>query len=130
MSGGIIFPGFTSYVPPIMGFRTPVGDFLSNNMANLQGTRCEQFELNFYRCVEAFGLIASKRMCDLEYRDLYECAYQPKQKARILSMKKERMKQFLDGKRDRPYSDDPPTHMQRRPDWYYHNDTMHFNNLF
>jgi len=113
------FPGLTHYMPPVLGIHTPISNF-GQNIINVQGTMCDQFELNFYRCCEAFGLVASKRKCDLEYRDLLECVYQNKQTARFHVMQKERTKQFLEGKLDRPWVKDPPKLFEMQPDFYKH----------
>jgi len=118
-SGGFLFPGLTHYMPPLLGYTTPWSG-LGQNLHTTQGTMCEQFELNFYRCVEAFGLHASKRKCDLEYRDLLECIYQRKQMSRWYTMRKERMKQFAEGKRDRPWMAEPLYQYEFWPCWYDH----------
>lgn len=54
MAQGFTFPGPAHYISPIFGVYTPATDMTAGIMT-YQGTICEQFELNFYRCTEAFG---------------------------------------------------------------------------
>jgi len=123
MAGGWSFPGTAHFTTPVFGFYTPMSD-AGQNIASHQGTMCEQFELNFYRCCEAFGMVASRRKCDLEYRDFVECVFQAKQMNRLRAMRKERMKQFLEGKLDRPWMKNPAKLFEARPDYYAHENIM------
>jgi len=56
-----------------MGYRIqPIDEWVTPNFSQ-QGLRCGQFELNYHKCMEAFGLNLGVRYCDLEWRDFMEC---------------------------------------------------------
>ncbi|XP_003373902.1 conserved hypothetical protein [Trichinella spiralis] len=55
----------------------PLQDVFATMLTH-QGTPCENFEMNYMRCMEAYGQILGKRYCDLELRDFYECVYKTK----------------------------------------------------
>ncbi|VDP30798.1 unnamed protein product [Soboliphyme baturini] len=63
-----------SFGPAVYG---PMHDIFSS-IITLQGSECENFELNFHRCMEAYGHFVGLRYCDLEMRDLSECMYHTK----------------------------------------------------
>lgn len=53
-------------------FNAPFADLFSLHLHN-QNNQCSMFELNYYRCMKAFGFNMGIRHCDLERRDYYEC---------------------------------------------------------
>ncbi|KAI1722527.1 NADH:ubiquinone oxidoreductase, NDUFS5-15kDa domain-containing protein [Ditylenchus destructor] len=69
-----------------------------------QGTRCGFFETQFYHCMEAYGAKMGRLYCDLEHRDFKECITNDKQKMRMLAIRNERLKQYIRGERDEPFS--------------------------
>lgn len=53
--------------------KTPITD-VAGHIFNAQGTKCEDFELNFYQCTAAYGIHPNVRhKCRLEYEDFREC---------------------------------------------------------
>lgn len=56
------------------GIPTPLArDVFGLSFLNAQHSICAQFEINYHRCLEAFGHHLGMRYCDLEYRDFLEC---------------------------------------------------------
>jgi NADH:ubiquinone oxidoreductase, NDUFS5-15kDa len=58
--------------------RSPFTDYFSR-ITTLQLTHCADFEMNYWRCQEAYGYHLGRRYCDLEYRDMMECMHSQKQ---------------------------------------------------
>lgn len=55
------------------------------------------------------------------YRPRFFSVYQRKQMGRYHTMRKERFKQFMEGKLDRPYTKNPPAIYEAWTDYYHHN---------
>lgn len=89
--------------------------------------------------MEAYGVHLGRRYCDLERRDFGECIHHDKevilyrslqkpflrtfslQIKRNKAMRQERMKQFLDGKLERPFIADHPKSDGHSTDYFSHN---------
>ncbi|KRX40319.1 Neurogenic locus notch -like protein 3, partial [Trichinella murrelli] len=72
----------------------PLQDVFATMLTH-QGTPCENFEMNYMRCMEAYGQILGKRYCDLELRDFYECVYKTKRENRFMTIRHERSRQVF-----------------------------------
>ncbi|KRX21342.1 Sushi, nidogen and EGF-like domain-containing protein 1 [Trichinella nelsoni] len=72
----------------------PLQDVFATMLTH-QGTPCENFEMNYMRCMEAYGQILGKRYCDLELRDFYECVYKTKRENRFMTIRHERSRQVI-----------------------------------
>uniref|UniRef100_A0A915IHU2 NADH dehydrogenase [ubiquinone] iron-sulfur protein 5 n=1 Tax=Romanomermis culicivorax TaxID=13658 RepID=A0A915IHU2_ROMCU len=86
-----------------------------------QGTPCWKFELNYSRCMDAFGLHLGIRHCDLEFRDFFECTHDDKKLSRFNTIRRQRQLQFLKGERPKPFLKGYPTPYHVTPDWYDEN---------
>uniref|UniRef100_A0A5S6QK42 NADH dehydrogenase [ubiquinone] iron-sulfur protein 5 n=1 Tax=Trichuris muris TaxID=70415 RepID=A0A5S6QK42_TRIMR len=111
-------PGRPGTIGPLVS--GPLQDIFAR-LLTMQGTPCENFELNYMRCVEAYGHMLAKRYCDLELRDFYECCYQTKREKRIQKIRDERMRQFLNAERDRPFEDRKIPFHASSEDYFSHN---------
>ncbi|KFD56146.1 hypothetical protein M514_02924 [Trichuris suis] len=111
-------PGIPGTIGPWIN--GPLQDVFAK-LLTMQGTPCENFELNYMRCLEAYGHILAKRYCDLELRDFYECYYKTKREQRFHKIREERMRQFLNGDRDRPYEEEKIPFYTSSEDYFSHN---------
>ncbi|KRY19568.1 hypothetical protein T12_5418, partial [Trichinella patagoniensis] len=114
----LITPGRPGLVGPLIN--GPLQDVFATMLTH-QGTPCENFEMNYMRCMEAYGQILGKRYCDLELRDFYECVYKTKRENRFMTIRHERSRQFLNGDRDRPFEKDKLPPHSTSPDYFSHN---------
>uniref|UniRef100_T1JLL9 Uncharacterized protein n=1 Tax=Strigamia maritima TaxID=126957 RepID=T1JLL9_STRMM len=81
--------------------RTPFTDIFGRFFTNQGHGQCRDFELNFYECMEAYGLPRGWKKCDDYYEDFMECLSHDKRRKRIELMQAERLRQYKDGERDR-----------------------------
>jgi len=49
------------------------------------GKPCGFFEMQFFKCTEAFGARLGRKYCDLEFRDYKECLSGDKQVGSVLA---------------------------------------------
>uniref|UniRef100_A0A915E479 NADH dehydrogenase [ubiquinone] iron-sulfur protein 5 n=1 Tax=Ditylenchus dipsaci TaxID=166011 RepID=A0A915E479_9BILA len=87
------------------GYKPAGADKVNINITK-QGTPCGFFEMQYMRCMEAFGSKLGRKYCDFEFRDFKECVTNNKQKARAYAIRSERWKQWLAGERKTPYEQD------------------------
>merc|ERR1711915_709027 len=84
-------------------FRTPFTDLTGGVLTHQSSDKCPHFEMNFVKCVEAYGHDKGKDKCQDYLDDLRECLNEQKQLARVGIMRAERYRQFAF--EDRKYKD-------------------------
>lgn len=114
MSGNTLSERYMTLTPLI---KTPLSDKFSLPLTNQRGY-CGVFELQFYKCMEAFGAKLGRKYCDLEQRDFHECTSEEKQRKRADAIKAERRRQFLSGERSNLFEKDFPAPGVYEPDTF------------
>lgn len=94
------------YAAPL--FKGPITDLFSQVRSLQFLKQCAQYELQYVDCLEAYGYHKGKKECRLILEDMYECAIKIKRLRRIEAMKQERLRQYQNGERDKPWAETPP----------------------
>ncbi|KAK7084141.1 NADH:ubiquinone oxidoreductase, NDUFS5-15kDa, partial [Halocaridina rubra] len=80
-------------------FRTPFTDLSSTFLTHQAADKCNNFEMNYVKCIEAYGMGKGEARCRDYMDDLRECQLQLKQIARVKAMRFERHRQWATGER-------------------------------
>lgn len=85
---------------------------LGANVTNIQGGKCQDFELNAMECIEYYGAKQGLTACKDWYDDYIECVHECKQKLRVIAMFKKRHIdnhiEYVQGKRTWADTYEPP----------------------
>ena len=84
--------------------RTMWSDIMSTTTDNqmralTRVSRCSEFQLNFFECLEAYGARAYANKCKDFYNDYLECGRARKQELYVEEMRRERIRQVVRGER-------------------------------
>ncbi|EEB15638.1 NADH-Ubiquinone oxidoreductase 15KDa subunit [Pediculus humanus corporis] len=69
---------------------------------------CAELFLKYIDCIEAYGATKGSRECAAILFDSMECTHHTFQLKRRDAIYKERMKQYREGKIDKPFEENPP----------------------
>ena len=80
---------------------TEMVGYLDNNQYRYKGEkpRCGEMELNALECLESYGWSRGERYCKDYMDDFSECVSQRKTMRRIMLMRRERIRQTVNGDR-------------------------------
>ncbi|PAV83885.1 hypothetical protein WR25_17969 [Diploscapter pachys] len=74
----------------------------------MQHRHCGFFEMQWYKCLEAYGARLGRKYCDIEHRDFAECVNHDKSIKRADAIRKQREKLYREGKLEKKWEDDFP----------------------